>query len=215
MILDAVQMMSAVKPVKDIKYIIKLLKMQSKKHILTPGMTLEYSVHNEKMCYCIISGTAIIYRKKDNLALSTLRGPTIIGISSSMYPLSEDRMYLRAKTPLEVYVLPLAVANEIFKRENAWQSVCIILNFYIAHFFSIMNDITQPSAYQIVRLLLLRLEKEPPEIRNFITACQYIQDHSSLSRSGVMLILTELKKGKFIDMNRGILVSIGKLPLKF
>ena len=56
---------------------------------------------------------------------------------------------------------------------------------------------------------------EDARLRNSITAENYIRDKTNLSRSGIMRILSELKEGGYIEINRGILMMVHQLPEKF
>ena len=56
---------------------------------------------------------------------------------------------------------------------------------------------------------------ENEKYRNNITAENYIRDKTNLSRSGIMRILSELKEGGYIEINRGILIKVHQLPEKF
>ncbi|SQI91360.1 cyclic nucleotide-binding domain-containing protein [Klebsiella oxytoca] len=58
--------------------------------------------------------------------------------------------------------------------------------------------------------------QESAEIRQSITAANYIQSRTFLSRSSIMKILAELKKGSYITTERGILLQIKQgIPLKY
>lgn len=74
--------------------------------------------------------------------------------------------------------------------------------------------ISQLSAYEIIRTHLLELIDEPNAIKNNITAVNYIMDHSFLSRSGIMRVLSKLKSDGYIHLSRGILTDIIDLPEK-
>ena len=70
-------------------------------------------------------------------------------------------------------------------------------------------------AYEIVRVQLQELMSEPAEYRHDVSAAQYIQQKTSLSRSSIMKILAQLKKGGYISIENGILLTIEHLPLKY
>jgi hypothetical protein len=74
--------------------------------------------------------------------------------------------------------------------------------------------VSQLSAYEIIRTHLFELMNEPASVRNNITAANYIMDHSLLSRSGIMLILSKLKAEGYIHISRGVLTEIVNLPDK-
>ena len=76
-------------------------------------------------------------------------------------------------------------------------------------------QISQMSAYDIIRFQLVELMQEPDAIRQQITAAAYIKSRTYLSRSGIMRILAELRTGNYITMERGILLDINHLPRKY
>lgn len=71
------------------------------------------------------------------------------------------------------------------------------------------------SAYDIIRFQLVELMQEPEAIRQNITAAACIKIRSWLSRSGIMRILAELRTGKYIIMDRGVLIEINHLHRKY
>ncbi len=71
------------------------------------------------------------------------------------------------------------------------------------------------SSYEIIRFQLQELMNESERIRTSITAANYIKSRTYLSRSGIMRIIAELREAGYIELNRGILVAIKHLPLKY
>jgi len=53
---------------------------------------------------------------------------------------------------------------------------------------------------------------EKEDLRLSVNACDYIQEKTHLSRSRVMKILSDLKTGDYIEIDRGILMKINRLP---
>lgn len=202
----------ATKPTARITAMLDHLVTAGKRQKLAAGTILEFRSHGEALCHGIYSGVVALHRKSDNMALAVINGPFISGISNSLSDMGPGPLYLKVKTPVNAFSLSAAQALKVIEKQNQWENLCRILSYYTAFFYNRINEIAQPDSYKIVRALLLRLEQEPYEIRSYTTACQYIQDHSALSRSGIMLILADLKKGGFINIHRGILVSINKIP---
>ena len=60
-------------------------------------------------------------------------------------------------------------------------------------------------SYPMVRTLLTELADYPEEYRRQINALSFIQRRTNLSRSRVMSILAELRKGGYITVHRGVL----------
>ena len=78
-----------------------------------------------------------------------------------------------------------------------------------------MTDVVTKAALTPARKRLVELMQEPEAIRQNITAAAYIKSRTYLSRSGIMRILAELRTGKYITMERGVLVEIHHLPRKY
>jgi hypothetical protein len=56
---------------------------------------------------------------------------------------------------------------------------------------------------------------ESEELRLATNACDYVQEKTLLSRSGIMKMLSDLKRGGHIEVERGVLIAVNKLPVKY
>lgn len=74
---------------------------------------------------------------------------------------------------------------------------------------------THSNSYEKIKSQLYELMAETKEYRNSVSVEQYIRDKTLLSRSGVMRILSALKNGGYIEIERGILININNLPDKY
>ena len=98
---------------------------------------------------------------------------------------------------------------------NLWEHFSKLLIYTASRVYEHCSQISQMSAYDIIRFQLVELMQEPEAIRQNITAAAYIKSRTYLSRSGVMRILAELRTGKYITMERGVLIDIHHLPRKY
>ena len=71
------------------------------------------------------------------------------------------------------------------------------------------------SNYAFIRALLIDLDQSNDAVKESITVASYIIKRSGLSRSYVMLVLSELRKGSYIHMENGKLTGINSLPERF
>jgi len=73
------------------------------------------------------------------------------------------------------------------------------------------------SAYEIIRSYLIYMNSENGQtIKERYTVVKYMQTFSRLSRSIILKILSELKAGGFIEMEKGRLIRINRnLPDRF
>ncbi len=53
------------------------------------------------------------------------------------------------------------------------------------------------------------------ELRSQIGVINYIQTHTHISRSVIAEMLSALRKGNYIEMQKGKLIAVHKLPLNY
>lgn len=67
----------------------------------------------------------------------------------------------------------------------------------------------------MIRSLLIEMSNEPDEIIRNYSIEKYISERCYLGRSGIMKILSDLRKGGYVEIKRGKLIKIIKLPEKY
>lgn len=182
------------------------------KHIL-PRRRLSMQVGDERFCYLILKGRAIWHRRSDDLAIITITGPSLAGIGN----LQQMQMdgYIKTLDACDIVILKMATVFDIISANQLWEPLAKHMMVIAGKVYESSAQLSAPSAYDIVRAQLNELINEAPGVRNNITAEHYIRDKTHLSRSGVMRILAGLKEGGYIEMQRGILINIVKLPEKY
>ncbi|HIE5379611.1 TPA: helix-turn-helix domain-containing protein, partial [Enterobacter hormaechei] len=153
-----------------------------------------------------------LHRRGDGIVLNSESAPFILGVSSQ---LSSEHLYVRALETSEVASVSLACFNHVVAQQNLWEHFSNLLIYTASRVYEHCAQISQMSAYDIIRFQLVELMQEPEAIRQNITAAAYIKSRTYLSRSGIMRILAELRTGKYITMERGVLVEIHHLPRKY
>ncbi|MGB7801545.1 helix-turn-helix domain-containing protein [Buttiauxella sp.] len=172
-----------------------------------------FSDRNENTIFILLKGSISLYRKHDNMILNSESAPFIFGMSQQST--SPEYLFLRTQEPCLVGTLSLKEAHHLIGENKLWESLAKLLIYTIARVYAHCAKISQLSAYEIIRYQLLDLMNESAEIREKITAANYIITRTFLSRSGTMRILAELRSGNYITMEKGILQSINHLPLKY
>lgn len=69
--------------------------------------------------------------------------------------------------------------------------------------------------YQQIRSTLLTMIDWSDDIRSRIGVLNYIQQRTRISRSVIAEVLSALRKGEYIEMNKGKLVNITRLPTHY
>ena len=174
---------------------------------------LHFSNNKIKYCYILEKGHVAINRVEDGLLLYTESAPFIFGFTM----LNRDPYHV-ILCPSEDSVLkrlPLAQAMEIIRQESLWKALCNVMAHSLSRLFAHCTRISQPDIYSTIRYLLLELSQEVDELRKSESVVNYIQRRSFLSRSGISAALAELRRGSYIEMGNGKLISINQLPEKF
>lgn len=76
------------------------------------------------MCYLILDGTVAIYRRSDDMMLSTARSPALFGLANLTDIYFND--YLRTVTPCLIGVLTTDRVAQIIKEKALWGCFLII-----------------------------------------------------------------------------------------
>ncbi|TNV20486.1 hypothetical protein FH968_10815 [Buttiauxella sp. B2] len=167
----------------------------------------------EPMSILLHEGTIALYRGQDHLLLSNAKAPFIIGLNL-LFPDNGD-VYIQARDAIRYEIIPRNAVEEIIRKENLWEQLAYIFMYNTKNFIKHNFATTGVSTYDLIRNNLLALMNESDELRSKTNACDYIHERTLLSRSGIMKILSDLRKGGHIDISRGVLLSINTLPAKY
>ncbi|EPF0314266.1 helix-turn-helix domain-containing protein [Enterobacter chuandaensis] len=177
------------------------------------GERLDLQVNGQGMCYLILEGTVAIYRRSDDMMLSTARSPALFGLANLTDIYFND--YLKTVTPCLIGTLTTERVNEIIKEKALWGLLSKQLMFVYNRLYNNVMPQGAPTAYEMIRQQLIKLMDEDESYRESVTAERYIREKTQLSRSGVMRILADLKTGGFIEIEDGRLIKINKLPARY
>jgi CRP-like cAMP-binding protein len=163
--------------------------------------------------YLIRKGLFMVHHNADEVILSSLPIPSIIGVGGII---SQDSLiFIQSQTESEVAILTAPEVQQLIEQLDLWELLAKHVLKMTNRLFVTSSLLSAPNAYEILRHQLLELIKEPPEIRETMTAAYYIQKKTRLSRSAIMKFLAQLKKGGYVTLENGILKEINRLPLKY
>lgn len=177
------------------------------------GERLDLQISGQGMCYLILEGTVAVYRRSDDMMLSTARSPAVFGLANLTDIYFND--YLKTVSPCLIGTLTTERLNEIIKEKALWGLLSKQLMFVYSRLYNDVMPQGAPTAYEMIRQQLMKLMEEEESYRLGVTAERYIREKTQLSRSGVMRILADLKNGGFIEMEEGRLIRINKLPARY
>lgn len=200
------------KPLRHIEKLIENMLPDAEKIILSKGEVVQYYRNDSRQCFLLTHGSVALHRRGDGIILNSESAPFILGVSSQF---SSEHLYVRALETSEMASVSLDCFNHVVARQNLWEHFSHLLIYTASRVYEHCAQISQMSAYDIIRFQLVELMQEPEAVRLNITAAAYIKSRTYLSRSGIMRILAELRTGKYITMERGVLIDIHHLPRKY
>ncbi|HFV9237145.1 helix-turn-helix domain-containing protein [Enterobacter mori] len=193
--------------------LVEHLQQDAEVKSILPRRRLGFQVGGERYCYLVLKGRVMVHRQSDDLAMATAAAPTLVGIGNLHQ--MEMEGYIKTLVPCDIAILKMSTVRHIINVQQLWEPLAKHMMVVAGKLFHSSEQLSAPSAYDIVRAQLNELNSEAPGLRENTTAERYIRDKTHLSRSGVMRILASLKEGGYIELERGILTKIVKLPEKF
>ena len=169
--------------------------------------------HNEK-CYFIKSGAVSLYRYPDGVVLEIFDAPTLRGYIPLIKD-SETEYVIKLLLASEVAIVSKEALFNLLSTQNLWEEFARYQMALISSVSEVIYRLSTPNSYESIRHQLIELMAKPSEIRELITAENYIRCKTRMSRSSIMRILSDLKTGGYITIERGILRGVHNLPLKY
>lgn len=165
--------------------------------------------------YLLTEGNFWLHRRADDLQMSIAKAPHIFGLAEMVIPVG-DTTYVKFAPDSEVFVISGNKVQALLNQQPAlWQDVTKILAFHLHvstwRDLHLLND----NAYDTIRGKLLELEKHDDTLRNSTTILNYILGSTKLSRSTILRVMKDLTDGGYVEAQRGKLVKIVHLPLRY
>lgn len=165
-------------------------------------------------------GVASVCFAENQLVISTILAPAILGLIDN-YGVFNGLPDIRhsslfAETDLSGRWIAHQAAVNILNEKNLWQEMAHILTQRLMVLSMREQELLGVDSYQMVRILLMELAVYSETYRRQINVLRFIQRRTNLSRSRIMSILSELRKGGYIIIHRGVLMTIAQpLPANF
>ncbi|NIF36846.1 cAMP-binding protein [Enterobacter sp. Tr-810] len=171
------------------------------------------STADSEYIHIIINGEVEFRRVSDELCMFTLQGHCIFGLSSIFYNSTHMYGLVRANTVVR------SIKKDDFARlmteKNLWPELTKILSWYICLLSKRDDVLVARSAYSVVREFLLEINELIVHHQRDINVYDYIQEYTNLARSTIIKILSDLKKGQYIVIDKGRLINMTALPEKY
>lgn len=207
-------MVKSVKPSDDIKKLIDTLIPFAEVREVLANKKIPHTNKKNGDIYLILEGSIDIHRVRDSMVMTTAKAPIILGLTNQTVA-DSDEFFFSTQTRAVFGIIPMKTFKEVVEKAGLWGSYATYLTFIIKYMSVHSSEITALSAYEVIRNQLINLEGESDDFRLITNAAQYIQERTLLSRSGIMHVLSQLKKGGYIIIENGVLIKILKLPQKY
>lgn len=170
------------------------------------------TVDNE-FIHVIVSGEVEFRRESDELCMFTLHGQCVFGLSSIFY--HSSHMYGLVRSNTVVRSIPKDAFSQLMTEKGLWPELTKVLAWYICMLSKRDDVLVARSAYSVVREFLLEINELIVHHQRDINVYDYIQEYTNLARSTIIKILSDLKKGQYIVVEKGRLLNITNLPEKY
>lgn len=201
------------RPVFHIEKLIKEISDQTQHRSCGPRTVIPTHRNQEPLTVLIHQGVVGLVRSSDGLLMGNVIAPSIIGVN--LINDNVKNMIVKARTNVIYETVSQSDFEKVIREKSLWESVAYVVMQGNRRLVENHLLLTGVSSYTAIKNSLLQLIDEPDDVRYLVTACDYIQDRTLLSRSAVMKVLSQLKHGGYIELKRGILLAINKLPEKY
>ncbi|MDW2646635.1 helix-turn-helix domain-containing protein [Citrobacter sp. HN-141] len=208
------QILPPVRPEQSIQRLTQALEPIAEKFNVVPRRRIMWKYKNQPQLYLFLQGELSILRSSDGLLIVTVYEPHLFGIAEMIQPVHAH--LLRAEAESTILRVDVLKARELFNQQRLWEDAAALLAYHTGYLFYRDDLVVQQRTYSVIRNHLEEMNLLPQETRLRVSILDYIQERTHLSRSSVLNVVSALKKGGYIDFERGgYLTSINKLPEGF
>ncbi|MBN6045655.1 helix-turn-helix domain-containing protein [Citrobacter sp. ku-bf4] len=165
-------------------------------------------------CYFVRSGAVSLYRYPDDVLLEVFDAPTVRGYIP-LHKEIKSEYIIKVLMPSEIAVIDKDKLFSLLTELSLWEAFSRYQMALISSVSEVLYKLSSPNSYDSIRYQIIELMEKPKEIREMITAENYIRCKTRISRSSIMRILSDLKSGGYIVIERGILREVKNLPHKY
>ncbi|HEX4504004.1 MAG TPA: helix-turn-helix domain-containing protein [Scandinavium sp.] len=175
-----------------------------------PSQSNHTLLHDDEILL-ILEGWIEFSHKESHVMLGGVKGPYILKlVPKALF----ENYVVSANSHFSYISCPRHLFYSHIEAHNLWRDLYIILSYSSLLMFQQFEVMGMGSLYDVVKYYLFKIESDA-EIKKKENVCHYITTRTGYSRSGVMTIIRELRKGGYIEMDNGRLLRINSLPQGF
>lgn len=208
-------MLALVKPLNHLDILRSHFNPSATPFSIAAGEELRFSdEEGAQQCWFFKEGFLDIWRENNNIHVELLTAPVLLNLSDDLIP-SPLNYKIVTKSNCAGFYLPVNRAMDIIENQGLWKSFCHWQTYQMRWFEWRDSQFIGASTYAQIRSTLLTMASWDQELRSQIGVINYIQTHTHISRSVIAEMLSALRKGNYIEMQKGKLIAVHKLPLNY
>ncbi|HED5665900.1 TPA: helix-turn-helix domain-containing protein [Enterobacter kobei] len=202
------------KPLSELSRLEQCLIAASSTFQCAPQQIITSHECNESRTVVLQTGIIEIYRYPDELLLGIAKAPFTFGLSTVMIKHCHEYKVI-AKTPCTGFYLSTETTRQLIQQNALWKEAFTWLSWINYILAKRDMQLVGNNSYHQIRAMLLNMAEWDETLRSKIGVMNHIQQSTRISRSVVAEVLAALRQGNYINMSRGKLVSINRLPTEY
>jgi len=204
-----------IKPLTQLEAIRSRLVEVGKEFSFPPDSELStFREDNTPLVWFFSEGSIILHREMDNLLMELVSGPTLIGLAN-IFHTTQIKYRITTQTECKGFTLPANLALEIIEKYKLWQPAFHWVTYLIRNLEYRDARFIGTTTYSQIRATLLTMDSWNSDLRARTGVINFVQQRTKISRSVIAEVLSALRKGNYIEMDKGKLVSISRLPVSY
>lgn len=205
---------TVIRPNEAIETLINHLSPLGSVEYFRSGQRVPMVYKGEKVIYVLLKGCLSYYNGENDRVLGYVYPPSLIGVIEMFSSVAVG--YVRVEEEAKLICVKQTVLTQLLDTNpNLWTPLAQFMSYVVLRVLHREAMLQVKDSYTIIRNLLSDLASQPPEVRSSVTASRFILERAMIARSTVMSILSQLQRGGFITLEKGLLVAMRVLPEKF
>lgn len=208
-------MPSLSKPLSEFVTLDKLLSSRGIHFDVLPGsVILPEDKAMQDFTVVITHGAVSISRHPNNILFGMAQSPAIFGLAAAVINIHQEYI-LTAESECQGYYLPAQDTLHCLESYQLWREALYWVTWQHRMLEVRDAELIGASNYHQIRSTLLAMARWSDSLRARIGVMKFIQQRTNISRSVIAEVLSALRQGNYIQMEKGKLVSVTRLPCDY
>ena len=208
-------MPSSSKPLNEFMALDKKLSQIGTRFQIAAGeMLLPANCTMNDVTVVVQQGAVSLHRSEGHILYGIVHSPSIFGLAAAANTIRNEYQ-LVAESNCCGYYLPSRETLKCLERYQLWREAFYWMTWQIRMLEMRDRQLIGANHYHQIRSTLLTMIDWDEDIRSRMGVLSYIQQRTRISRSVIAEVLSALRKGEYIEMEKGKLVSITRLPTHY